>query len=243
MKPLGSFAAIASHHETGPLSVLHKAFVQRDRVRVLIRYVNGIRGTLTGTLIAFDKHFNLILRDVEEMYSRRQVTNDDNHDDVDNNGSRLSNAEMEVQRRIQGLASFHDSNRHFKSRDSGEGDNNQHSAAPAPDPAAAAATWSCRQRSMRQIMVRGDNVVSVYRADMERSAWPVTSKSPKETMYRKQSIKKLQVPLEERIGTPGSLIYAVAAAKRRRQQQQQQRQTKMGPPAAATAGRKYDYRS
>jgi small nuclear ribonucleoprotein (snRNP)-like protein len=225
--------------------------VQHDRVQVLIRYVNGIRGTLTGTLIAFDKHFNLILRDVDEVYSRRQqqeqLTNNDNNadDDVDNSSSRLSNAEMEVQRRLQGLASFHDSNRHVKSRGSGDGDNKPSAAA------AAAATWSCRQRSMRQIMVRGDNVVSVYRADMERSAWPVTSKSPKETIYRKQSVQKLPqaIPREERIGTPGSLIYAAAAAKRRQQQQQQQQQqqhgqTKMGPPAAAAAaGRKYDYRS
>jgi small nuclear ribonucleoprotein (snRNP)-like protein len=234
IKPLGSFTEIASMHETGPLSVLHRAFVQRARVRVLIRYVNGIRGTLTGTLLAFDKHFNLILRDVEEVYSRRLVTNDADSAaaDDDNITSRLSNAKMEIQRRIQGLASFHDnSNRHLKSRDSGEGAEHH-----------ASTSWSCRQRSMRQIMVRGDNVVSVYRADMERSAWPVTSKSPKETLYRKQSVPKRLVvlPREERIGTPGSLSYAAAASKRRRQQHQQ-RYAKTGPSAAA--GRKHDYRS
>lgn len=161
-----SFLAIASLHEKGPMSILYDAMVRRRRVRVLIRYVNGIRGTLSGHLLAFDKHFNLLLKDVEEIYSPR-CTEEEGR----------SNTEIELNRRLRG----------YENR-GGE-------------------TWGCRQRCMKQIMVRGDNIVIVYKPEAEQSAWPATRKSPKETLYRKQSAKR-NVPDIERVGTPGSLILA-----------------------------------
>jgi small nuclear ribonucleoprotein (snRNP)-like protein len=165
------FAATASLHETGPLSVLYKAFTQRQRVRVLTRYVNGIRGTLTGYLTAFDKHMNLILQDVDENYSpRRNLADDGDGDD-------RSNIEAEIERRIDGEKS---------------GNSN-------------GSNWTNRQRHMRQIMVRGDIVVAVYKAAEERSAWPVTAKSPAQSQYRRS---EMHVPEKQRVGTPGSLIYA-----------------------------------
>lgn len=170
------FAATASLHATGPFSVLYRAFAERQRVRVVTRYVNGIRGTLTGYLTAFDKHMNLILQDVDENYSPpRRLTcgNDDNND--------RSNMEAEVQRRV-------------------DGGNNISSSG-------GGSHWTNRQRHMRQIMVRGDIVVAVYRAADERSAWPVTAKSPFQSKYR-SSDAHLLLPAEQRVGTPGSLVYA-----------------------------------
>jgi small nuclear ribonucleoprotein (snRNP)-like protein len=64
-----AFVAIASHCKEGPLAVLYDAMMRRKRVRVLVRYANSIRGTLTGHLLAFDKHFNMLLKDVDEVYS------------------------------------------------------------------------------------------------------------------------------------------------------------------------------
>ena len=174
-KKLSAFAALAAEHEKGPLSLLHDAFVKRQRVRVVIRYINGIRGTLTGYLLAFDKHFNMLLRDVDEVYSPRFVS------------SELSNVERELKRRQTALTGKF-------SQCHGE--------------------WSVRQRHMKQMLLRGDNVVMVYKAESERSAWPRTSKSPPESVYqRRTSI----VPPESRVGTPGSLIYLHQRSHRQKQ--------------------------
>jgi small nuclear ribonucleoprotein (snRNP)-like protein len=161
-KQLPAFAQLAADYETGPFCVLHTAFVKRQRIRVLIRYVNGIRGTLTGYLIAFDKHFNMILKDVDEVYSPCVSS------------SNLSNVERELRRRQ--TAVMHNDQQH---------------------------EWSVRERHMKQMMVRGDNVVMVYKAEAEHSAWPRTSKSPDASIYRKKD-----APSESCLGTPGSLIYA-----------------------------------
>ena len=72
--PPSLFSSMAQSLQHGPYSILYHALIERQRIRVVIRYVNGIRGTLTGYLLVFDKHFNMILRDVDEVYSPRQVS-------------------------------------------------------------------------------------------------------------------------------------------------------------------------
>lgn len=54
----------------GPLSVLSKCVEKRSRVKVVTRKRDGIRGSCTGIIVAFDKHWNLALIDVDETYSR-----------------------------------------------------------------------------------------------------------------------------------------------------------------------------
>ena len=61
---------------TGPLSVLHRCLLHRQRIRVMIRYINGIRASLTGYLIGFDVHFNLLMKDVLEVYNKNQTRDD-----------------------------------------------------------------------------------------------------------------------------------------------------------------------
>ena len=166
-KPLSALARIAAPLEKGPCSLLFRAMTERKRVRVLVRYIDCIRGTLTGYVIGFDKHFNMIMRDVEEVYVPRCANVDDR-----------TNLEIELERRIKSVSS---------SNCEGE--------------------WALQHRQLKQIMVRGDNIVSVFLAEQERSAWPRTAKSPEDTTYRTKSVKR-DVPPAERVGTPGSLIYA-----------------------------------
>lgn len=123
-QPSHPFDIIMDALKDGPCAVLHK--LQRQRVCVVTRYVNSVRGLVTGVLVAFDKHMNLILRDVEESYSPRPK---ETH--------MISNVELELERR-----------RKIQEHSKGESSDG----------------WSLKRRRMKQLMLRGDNVVSVYRA-------------------------------------------------------------------------------
>ena len=182
-KSSSPFVSIAQNYEIGPLSVLFK--LQNQRVRVLVRYVNAIRGTLTGTLVAFDKHMNMILRDCEEIYSPRPSggnRNDQIESNIDNELNRRRNALQEC-----------------------IGDHSNVSGTSKTD-------WSIRQRTMKQIMIRGDNVVLVYKAAVECSTWPKTLKSPAKSLYFQHVTA---VPDEERVGSPGSLVYGFQRKQKR----------------------------
>lgn len=70
-KVLPILQVIASKYQTGPLSLLYKCFFERKRIKVLVRYIDCIRGTLTGYIVGFDKHLNIILKDADEIYTPR----------------------------------------------------------------------------------------------------------------------------------------------------------------------------
>lgn len=99
-KILPILSKIASEYRTGPFSVLYRCFTERKRIKVLVRYVDCIRGTITGYIVGFDKHFNIILRDADEVYTPRNLCNLMAKKFKDGNGQLLqSNLDVEVQRR------------------------------------------------------------------------------------------------------------------------------------------------
>jgi Small nuclear ribonucleoprotein (snRNP) homolog len=135
------FTAMAAKYEqSGPLSLLHSIHVKRQRVRVTIRYVDCMRGILTGYLIAFDKHMNMLLRDVDEVYTSRITKVLEGED--------MTKSELELERRKcieyamvkEKTSSCFAVNRRVK----------------------------VGKRHLPQILVRGDNVVSIWRADTEK---------------------------------------------------------------------------
>eukprot|EP01018_Ginkgo_biloba_P033996 Gb_34777 [translate_table: standard] len=56
----------------GPMSFLSVCYKERGRVQVWTRHTHGVRGNLIGFLKAFDRHLNMILQDVEEVYTVRR---------------------------------------------------------------------------------------------------------------------------------------------------------------------------
>jgi len=60
---------LAESLKDGPYSVLFKCFKSNEKVSVMVRRVNSIRGVCTGYLKAYDRHMNLVLYDVEEKYT------------------------------------------------------------------------------------------------------------------------------------------------------------------------------
>lgn len=56
----------------GPLALLQKFKSSRTRVKIYTRKQHGVRGHLTGFIVAFDKHCNIALVDCIENYQRRK---------------------------------------------------------------------------------------------------------------------------------------------------------------------------
>ena len=143
------FSALASTYENaGPLSLLYSIHSNNKRIRVMVRYVDCVRGILTGYLIAFDKHFNMILRDVDETYNQR-VTQ------IFNTGENTyTKAELERLRRTN--STFNPPTTKTKQN------NNNNKIHDKDTPV------KMMQRHFPQMLVRGDTVIMVWRADQEK---------------------------------------------------------------------------
>lgn len=186
-KKVPMLLAISEKYESkqsGPLSLLYSIVANRQRARVMIRYVDCVRGTLTGYVMAFDKHFNMIMRDVDEVYSSRITQNTKAVEAV--GGIQTSTDTSLINTCAPPKAKLEAQRRKCYPPDGSGG----------PGPA-------IKQRYFHQLLVRGDNVVMIWKADSERSAFPVTNKSPTKSMYADVTTVKSEV------GTPGSLFFAL----------------------------------
>ena len=66
--------------KTGPTARLAHFMDSGKRIKVRTRNFGEVRGECTGFLEIFDKYWNLILRDVDEVFQRLVTTNDDLYD-------------------------------------------------------------------------------------------------------------------------------------------------------------------
>ncbi|KAH1005810.1 hypothetical protein HUJ04_006725 [Dendroctonus ponderosae] len=71
-KPARSNKNVILKMETmqGPLALLRKYTTERTRIKIITRNEKGVRGYCMAYLLAFDKHFNLVLDKVDEVWHR-----------------------------------------------------------------------------------------------------------------------------------------------------------------------------
>ena len=74
----------------GPLSALQNCVQNRTKIKVSTRKLNGIRGTCVGFLVAYDKHWNLAMIDVDETFNRPRYRKPEVHMNDNNSSSRTS---------------------------------------------------------------------------------------------------------------------------------------------------------
>jgi len=72
-KPFRHVLSRLAECRTGPMSVLRDCVETGARVKVWTRGPASVRGVMTGFIVAFDKHWNLALTDVDEQFSRRRA--------------------------------------------------------------------------------------------------------------------------------------------------------------------------
>ncbi|KAG4079855.1 hypothetical protein HA402_014986 [Bradysia odoriphaga] len=57
----------------GPIDSLKVYMAERKRVKIYTRKEHGIRGDVTGFIESFDKHWNIVLSDVCEVWTRKKI--------------------------------------------------------------------------------------------------------------------------------------------------------------------------
>ncbi|XP_075226794.1 U6 snRNA-associated Sm-like protein LSm11 [Lycorma delicatula] len=84
---------------SGPLEQLRICMELRRRVKIITRRAHQIRGFCEGFVEAFDKHWNLAVSDVREVWSRKKS----NRCNTSEYGQELSKEQCERMRRLVGI--------------------------------------------------------------------------------------------------------------------------------------------
>lgn len=56
----------------GPIGFLKRFMDLKIKVKILIRKEHGVKGTITGQIEAFDKHWNIVMSNAVEIWTRRK---------------------------------------------------------------------------------------------------------------------------------------------------------------------------
>lgn len=120
-----------------------------------IRHCTGVRGVCEGVVVVYDRHMNLVLREVKECYTPFRT--------VANGGITLSKSQRQRRRR--------------KSSKQGEGQGKESggvatvSEVTSEAPNCASQTWGKweRCRTVKQLFIRGDNVIYITAAPQTNS--------------------------------------------------------------------------
>ncbi|XP_014784062.1 U7 snRNA-associated Sm-like protein LSm11 [Octopus bimaculoides] len=64
------FTRMETHDQVGPLSLLRRCVYEKHRVKVWTRSAGYIRGFCQGFIVAYDKHLNMAMIDVDETFRK-----------------------------------------------------------------------------------------------------------------------------------------------------------------------------
>jgi len=184
----------------GPLGVLSKAMHEKKRLKIWTRNATGIRGYCIGVVEAFDKHWNIGLRDVDEKFVRKRqpkfsdvpeiapksenLTDDEKQHDIECSQIKYKNKSLRTYSAIKS----------FKS--------NRNKRVPEP----------CSGKKTPQLLVSSDNVMGLLREmsnlniksgnDVENSQRQVR---PSKSQLRKKGLTVFKSPY---VDANGFLIVA-----------------------------------
>jgi len=157
------------------MALLRSFFQRRVRVYVLIRRSSSVRGVLSAYLSTFDKHWNLLLMDVEESFSMWEWRKCGKHTIQELTQQKL-HFQLPKQRKAaaatdakQGTSSAADTSEESAastaataaSPASAAGVDPVDTSAPPPSPPLYVRVEVWKQRHLQQLYVRGDGIVSV----------------------------------------------------------------------------------
>eukprot|EP00741_Cyanophora_paradoxa_P012480 tig00020610_g12059.t1 len=148
---------IAASFKTGPLSLVRKFFERRVRVKIWVRRMKTVRGTLVGYIRAFDRHLNMVLADVEEEWTVTHWEPEDESGPAAKAGA--SSSYRGAAAAPEGAADP-------------QGPQGPGPPAPRPPPPMRLARLETRRRHVNQLFVRGDGIVVIAEGDSRDGSYP-----------------------------------------------------------------------
>ncbi|CAL1287189.1 unnamed protein product [Larinioides sclopetarius] len=141
-----------------PLLAISESIFQKKKIKIWTRNFKEVRGICTGYVVAFDKHWNLILSDVEEVYIKPKKAKTPFLLDVEN-GEDLPELPPKVPREKK-----------TKTPEEEAAKKKAEEEATKPKKAKRKKGRKINKRHLKQLFVRGDNIVMLSVLDGGKEA-------------------------------------------------------------------------
>lgn len=132
----------------GPFSLLQNCRRAGRRVRVAIRHCTGVRGVCEGLLVVYDRHMNIVLRDVTEWCTPFRT--------VANGGITQSKSKRQRKKKLESLkqANQEEQDRGVATEDCSD---------DVADSKEIQQWETCR--TVKQLFIRGDSIIYITPAE------------------------------------------------------------------------------
>jgi len=161
-RPLRNVLTRMDEVEEGPLSLLRRAVKDGIRVRVWTRSHVYIRGICSGFLVAYDKHVNLAMTDVDEEFLIPKSTRDAEHERMRKRKRRRRlKEEAEKRDEEEEEVEENEENHNDAAPEMGKWRVNEVAQIPSSQGKRTFTFGQVQKRHIGQLFIKGDNVVIV----------------------------------------------------------------------------------